>query len=151
MKYSFQDENFLYLGMEYLSGGDLMTFLMKKDILTEEEARFYIAEIIIAVDSAHKINYIHRDLKPDNVLLDSNGHIKLSDFGLCKFAEVIPNSINLRRSQKDPDLPPPSLVTISLERPGFKRKRELAFSTVGTPDYIAPEVFLHDGYDESVD
>ena len=61
-----------------------MTVLMKKDILTEEEAKFYIAELIMAVDSVHKMNYIHRDLKPDNVLIGKDGHIKLSDFGLCK-------------------------------------------------------------------
>lgn len=70
--------------MEYLPGGDLMTLLMKKDILTEDEAKFYIAESILAVDAVHKLNYIHRDLKPDNVLIDRNGHIKLTDFGLCK-------------------------------------------------------------------
>lgn len=80
-----------------------MTLLMKRDILTEEEAKFYAAEIILAIESAHKLNYIHRDLKPDNVILDANGHIKLSDFGLCKFAvsynqEIIPSSIMLRRS-----------------------------------------------------
>lgn len=61
-----------------------MTVLMKKDILTETEAKFYTAEIILAVDSVHKMNYIHRDLKPDNVLITKEGHIKLSDFGLCK-------------------------------------------------------------------
>lgn len=70
--------------MEYLIGGDLMTLLMKKDILSEEEAKFYIAEIILAVDSVHKMKYIHRDLKPDNILIGKDGHIKLSDFGLCK-------------------------------------------------------------------
>lgn len=70
--------------MEYIAGGDLMTLLMKKDILTEEESKFYIAELILAVDSIHKMNFIHRDLKPDNILIDSLGHIKLSDFGLCK-------------------------------------------------------------------
>lgn len=64
-----------------------MTLLMKKDIFTEQEAQFYMAESIIAVDSVHKLNYIHRDLKPDNILLESNGHIKLSDFGLCKYVE----------------------------------------------------------------
>jgi serine/threonine kinase 38 len=73
--------------MNYLAGGDLMTLLMKRDILSESESRFYIAEIILAVDSIHKANYIHRDLKPDNILIDNQGHIKLSDFGLCKHLE----------------------------------------------------------------
>lgn len=84
LKYSFQDDSYLYLVMSYLAGGDLMTLLMKKDILTESESRFYIAEIVLAVDSIHKANYIHRDLKPDNILIDNQGHLKLSDFGLCK-------------------------------------------------------------------
>ena len=61
-----------------------MTLLMKKDILSEPEARFYIAETILAIEAVHKMQYIHRDLKPDNILLDKEGHIKLSDFGLCK-------------------------------------------------------------------
>ena len=159
LKYSFQDTEYLYLCMEYLPGGDLMTLLMKKDIFTELEAKFYAAEIVLAIDSAHKLNYIHRDLKPDNVLLDTSGHIKLSDFGLCKFAEIVPNSIKLRRSQEDPSLPQPSLVTISsekvlfkpMDKSNYKRTRELAYSTVGTPDYIAPEVFTQQGYNETVD
>lgn len=85
LKCAFHDENFLYLVMEYLPGGDLMNLLMKKEILTEEEGRFYMAESILAVESVHKLNYIHRDLKPDNILIDAQGHCKLSDFGLCKF------------------------------------------------------------------
>ena len=87
LKYSFQDDYFLYLVMDYLPGGDLMNLLMKKDILTEEEARFYTAEMILAVDSVHKLNCIHRDLKPDNILIDKRGHIQLSDFGLSKIAD----------------------------------------------------------------
>lgn len=63
---------------------DLMTVLMKKDILSEEETKFYASELVLAIDSVHKMNYIHRDLKPDNILLAKDGHIKLSDFGLCK-------------------------------------------------------------------
>ncbi|CAN6551834.1 unnamed protein product [Malus baccata var. baccata] len=82
--YSFQDEEYLYLIMEYLPGGDMMTLLMRKDTLTEDEARFYIGETVLAIESIHKHNYIHRDIKPDNLLLDRNGHMKLSDFGLCK-------------------------------------------------------------------
>mmetsp|Transcript_13044 Transcript_13044/g.1996 ORF Transcript_13044/g.1996 Transcript_13044/m.1996 type:complete len:125 (+) Transcript_13044:383-757(+) len=84
LKYSFQDEKYLYLGMEYLPGGDLMTLLMRKDILSEDESRFYTAELILAVESVHGLGYTHRDLKPDNILIDNGGHLKLSDFGLCK-------------------------------------------------------------------
>ena len=62
-----------------------MSLLMRKEILTEDEGRFYMAEAVLAVESVHKLNCIHRDLKPDNILIDENGHCKLSDFGLCKF------------------------------------------------------------------
>lgn len=88
MKCSFQDDKNLYLVMEYLPGGDLMTLLMKKDILNESEAKFYMLELVLAVSSVHKLGFIHRDLKPDNILLDMQGHLKLSDFGLCKDAEL---------------------------------------------------------------
>lgn len=69
--------------MEFLPGGDMMTLLMKKDTLSEECTQFYIAETALAIDSIHKLGFIHRDIKPDNLLLDARGHIKLSDFGLC--------------------------------------------------------------------
>ena len=84
LKFSFQDQKYLYLGMEYLPGGDLMTLLMARDILPEEDAKFYAAEMVLAIESVHEMNCIHRDLKPDNVLIDKDGHIKLSDFGLSK-------------------------------------------------------------------
>lgn len=86
LRYSFQDENFLYLVMDFLPGGDLMSLLMNKNILSENESRFYIAELILAVESVHKLNCIHRDLKPDNILINKEGHIQLSDFGLSKLA-----------------------------------------------------------------
>lgn len=95
LKCSFQDEAYLYLVMEYLQGGDLMTLLMEKDILAEDLSRFYIAETILAIESVHNLNYIHRDLKPDNLIIGKDGHIKLSDFGLCKHAEIKPKSQNL--------------------------------------------------------
>jgi serine/threonine kinase 38 len=84
LKYSFQDEIYLYLVMEFCPGGDLMSLLINKDILSEEEARFYIAELILSVENVHKLKCIHRDLKPDNILIDKQGHLKLSDFGLSK-------------------------------------------------------------------
>ncbi len=70
--------------MDYLPGGDLMTLLMARDILTEEESRFYIAEMVLCIEAVHQQHCIHRDIKPDNVLIGTDGHIKLSDFGLCK-------------------------------------------------------------------
>ena len=69
-----------------------MNLLIKKDILSEEESRFYITEMILSIESVHGLDYIHRDLKPDNVLLDKDGHIKLTDFGLCKHAEIKANT-----------------------------------------------------------
>ena len=83
MFFSFQDPTNLYLVMEFLPGGDLMTLLMKEDTLSEEVAQFYMAETALAIEYIHSLNFIHRDIKPDNLLLDSKGHVKLSDFGLC--------------------------------------------------------------------
>jgi serine/threonine protein kinase len=84
LSYSFQDEINLYLVMELLQGGDLLGRLIQRNCLTEEEVRFYIAELAIAVNSVHEMNFVHRDLKPDNVLIDNHGHIKLTDFGLSR-------------------------------------------------------------------
>lgn len=81
--YSFQDRDNLYFVMDYIPGGDLMSLLIKMGIFSEELARFYIAELTLAVESVHKMGFIHRDIKPDNILIDKEGHIKLTDFGLC--------------------------------------------------------------------
>ena len=61
-----------------------MSLLMRRDILTETESRFYVAQTVLAIESLHTLSYIHRDIKPDNLLIDSEGHIKLTDFGLVK-------------------------------------------------------------------
>ena len=117
-----------------------MTLLMRKDILSEEESRFYIAETILAIESVHKHNYIHRDLKPDNILLDRDGHIKLTDFGLCKHAEIRSSSLT-QANTSDLSANFNQLKSVLEKKLGYRRSRKLAFSTVGTPDYIAPEVF----------
>lgn len=82
--HSFQDDQFLYMVMSYLPGGDLMSWLCEKEIFSVEATRFYMAELVLAVHSVHAMKYVHRDIKPDNVLLDAQGHVQLSDFGLCK-------------------------------------------------------------------
>ena len=179
LKYSFQDELFLYLVMDFLPGGDLMNLLMKKEILTEDEARFYTAEMILAVDSVHKLNCIHRDLKPDNILIDKNGHIQLSDFGLAKIADKTFFPLTIKDSvgpHKIINTPSDSITTVNTNstiktninvnnniskinqnqknknlKKFPKKNRLIAYSTVGTPDYIAPEVFSQNGYGEEAD
>jgi protein-serine/threonine kinase len=80
---SFQDSKHLYLVMEYMMGGDFLGLLLREDILEEEIAKWYIAEMILCVEEAHKLNWIHRDVKPDNFLIAPSGHLKISDFGLA--------------------------------------------------------------------
>uniref|UniRef100_A0AAY5EDT4 non-specific serine/threonine protein kinase n=1 Tax=Electrophorus electricus TaxID=8005 RepID=A0AAY5EDT4_ELEEL len=79
---AFQDERHLYLVMEFMPGGDLVTLTMNYD-LPESWARFYTAEVVLALDAIHTMGFIHRDIKPDNMLLDRSGHLKLADFGTC--------------------------------------------------------------------
>ncbi|XP_047661447.1 serine/threonine-protein kinase 38-like isoform X3 [Tachysurus fulvidraco] len=153
MFYSFQDKQNLYLLMEFLPGGDMMTLLMKKDTLTEEETQFYVAETVLAIDSIHQLGFIHRDIKPDNLLLDSKGHVKLSDFGLCtglkkahrtEFYRNLSHSLNTDFTSQN--------MNSKRKAETWKRnRRQLAFSTVGTPDYIAPEVFMQTGYNKLCD
>ena len=88
IKFAFQDENKLYIVSEFLQGGDMYFHMHHSNIqFTEEKAKFYIIEIILALEFLHQNNVIYRDLKPENILMDSNGHIKISDFGLSKILE----------------------------------------------------------------
>ena len=158
LKFSFQDQKFLYLGMEYLPGGDLMTLLMARDILPEEDAKFYAAEMVLAIESVHDMGCIHRDLKPDNVLIGRDGHIKLSDFGLSKKLDafldknnkLIFNQENKNFQNNNTNLSYAEQFRI-FKSMKSKKRREKAFSTVGTPDYIAPEVFKQNGYGQEID
>jgi len=160
MYYSFQDPISLYLIMEFLPGGDMMTLLMKKDTLSEEQTCFYIAETALAIDAIHQLGFIHRDIKPDNLLLDARGHIKLSDFGLCTglkkshrtdfyrdLSQMKPSDFsNIPRRSEE------GLNNSKRKAESWKKnRRQLAYSTVGTPDYIAPEVFLQTGYTSACD
>ncbi|KAH9931119.1 kinase-like protein [Epithele typhae] len=81
--YSFQDRDHLYLVLDYMGGGDLLNLLIERDVFEEDFTRFYVAEMVLAIESCHKHGFIHRDIKPDNFLFDPEGHIRLSDFGLA--------------------------------------------------------------------
>ncbi|EJD53736.1 AGC/NDR protein kinase [Auricularia subglabra TFB-10046 SS5] len=168
--YSFQDTAYLYLIMEFLPGGDLMSMLIKYDTFSEDVTRFYMAECVLAIEAVHNLGFIHRDIKPDNILIDKDGHIKLSDFGLSTGFHkqhdssyyqrlmdsangvvsptsaaqagrnsVMVNAIHLTMSKQE------TIATWKANR------RKLAYSTVGTPDYIAPEIFLQQGYGKECD
>ncbi|XP_022666618.1 ribosomal protein S6 kinase beta-1-like isoform X2 [Varroa jacobsoni] len=82
--YAFQTDGKLYLILEYLSGGELFMHLEREGIFLEDTACFYLAEITCALEHLHREGIIYRDLKPENILLDADGHVKLTDFGLCK-------------------------------------------------------------------
>jgi serine/threonine protein kinase len=120
LKSAFQDETNLYLVSEFMQGGDMFFHLHDGGIVTfsTEKTRFYIIELILALEFLHKNNMVYRDLKPENILLDAKGHVKITDFGLSKILE-------------DED--------------------DKAYTICGTPQYLAPEVLLRQGYDKMID
>ena len=120
IKSAFQDETNLYLVSEFMQGGDMFFHMHDGQIVTFDvkKTKFYIVELVLALESLHKNNMVYRDLKPENILLDNKGHIKLTDFGLSKILED---------------------------------EKDKAFTICGTPQYLAPEVLLKQGYDKSID
>ncbi|KAJ3083497.1 hypothetical protein HK102_001046 [Quaeritorhiza haematococci] len=183
--YSFQDQDHLYFVMEYLPGGDLLGLLIKLDVFEEEFAKFYAAEMVLAIEEAHKLGFCHRDIKPDNFLFTADGHIKLSDFGLATDLHWSHDSnyydqqrrVTYLQAQNtsdphllDKDIPPvspdsPDEATASGDNSSIftlpprdkvlqwrdQHRRNMAFSVVGTNNYIAPEVLLGTGYDKACD
>lgn len=84
---TFQDDRNLYMLLEYVIGGELFSHLRKAGRFTNDMTRFYAAEIVLAIEYLHSRDIIYRDLKPENLLLDSSGHIKITDFGFAKRVE----------------------------------------------------------------
>ncbi|ORY89478.1 kinase-like domain-containing protein, partial [Leucosporidium creatinivorum] len=181
LAYSFQDVDHLYLVMTFMSGGDLLTLLIDRDTFPEEMARFYIAEMVLAISETHRVlGAIHRDIKPDNFLFDSRGHIAISDFGLAtdfhwahdgayfdqqRRELLYKHGIDLegeggRRAPATPRFDEERLLNGALEgedKPGSvltwrdKNRRRLAYSVVGTNNYMAADVLRGYGYDQSCD
>lgn len=102
--FKFIYETFLCFVTEYMIGGDFGYFLHQYQALDESIAKFYLAELILAIDHLHSLNIIHRDLKPDNILLDQNGHIKLTDFGLSELGFTSHITDHALHSPKSPDI-----------------------------------------------
>lgn len=113
--YAFSTESHLFLVMEYFSGGDLASVIKKIKRLSVDAAQFYAAQLVLAVEHMHKNSFVHRDIKPDNILLDDVGHLKLSDFG----------------------------VAAVLDSSGQANGKEGRI--IGTPNYIPPEVVSSKG------
>lgn len=84
MHFAFQSPERLYFALDYVNGGDLFELLVKHERFTESQAKFYAAELILAIEHLHNQGFVYRDLKPENILIGSDGHIKLGDFGLTK-------------------------------------------------------------------
>jgi len=178
--YSFQDRDHLYLVLEYMGGGDLLNLLIERDVFEEDFTRFYVAEMILAIESCHRHGFIHRDIKPDNFLFDPEGHIKLSDFGLAtdlhwahdtsyyeqqrlhllhKHGIDLEDSIGIADGKKTKRMNPKDVELLMGGGEGQggiftwreKNRRKLAYSVCGTNSYMSPEVIRGHGYSYSCD
>jgi len=137
--YTFQTNQYLYIVMEYMKGGDFCNLLESIHALTEDAARFYLAQMILAVDYLHENGIIHRDLKPDNILIDGEGFIKLTDFGLSELNlntikqqydqsknKLTMNNLIASDSDSDCDGPPINLRNATLFKPISEFKKQEA-------------------------
>ncbi|KAJ5070339.1 cell cycle protein kinase dbf2-related [Anaeramoeba ignava] len=152
---SFQDDLCLYLVLEYIQGGDLKTLLSNLKILDEKVAVFYFAEMIVCLEEIHNFGLIHRDIKPENYLIDKDGHLKLTDFGLSADDHLYSTKLD-DLIQKNLEETKSHIYTISPRkrnhqalRKWHQKRRQKSF--VGSPGYVAPEIILQKQYGKEVD
>ena len=135
LHYAFQSATKLYLVLDYCPGGELFGHLQRVRRMSEDHARLYLAEIVLALEHLHSMGVVYRDLKPENILIDAGGHLRLADFGLSKRA--IFGDDNNSSGQ------PAGGVSAS--------GSGLTYTFCGTPEYMSPEVVLEQGHGAAVD
>jgi len=170
--WTFHYQNYICFVLEFMSGGDLASLLEEYGCLDKESAKFYFAELVLAVESLHKIGIVHRDLKPNNIMISSSGHIKLTDFGLSAQAVIkqknreafynqsIAEKIQQAWNQDSKNIfkfldegvewkdETPVSEKLGLEKKGKKSiNHKKVYRIVGTPDYMAPEIINGDDCD----
>lgn len=154
LKYAFQDKENLYLGMDFMPGGDFRTFLNNNQPLDSDAVKFYFAEMVLGVGAVHDLGYIHRDIKPENFLLSADGHVKLTDFGLaCGILSA--QNVNDKHSNYLRDMEIISKGSVSGSYIS-QQNAQVAYpvwarETVGSTDYMAVEVLQRRSYNKSVD
>jgi serine/threonine protein kinase len=125
---TYQDKNCIYFLTDFVQGGNLMRYMIKRDVLTHEECVFFAANIVSGLAYLHCKGFVHRDIKPENCLIGSDGYLKLCDFGMAK---RLPSTVQLPSGGTE-------VVT-------------LAFTMCGTPEFMSPEFVLSIGYNKSID
>lgn len=149
LHHSFQSDDYLYLCMEYCMGGEFFGALqsLKCKCISENDARFYAAEVTAALEYLHLMGYIYRDLKPENILLHASGHIMLSDFDLSKQSDGV-GAPTIVSSSKSNNFTPNNMPALDTKAciANFRTN-----SFVGTVEYIAPEVIRDKGHTSAVD
>jgi len=132
LAYAFQTKHKLYMVMDFVQGGDFFTFLRKVGRMKESWAQLYVCEIALALQALHDIDVVYRDLKPENVLMERDGHVKLTDFGLSRSFEMrdaLPDDMEKGRGAM-----------------GYTTR-----SFCGTEQYMSPEMLLQRGHTKAVD
>ncbi|XP_033271533.1 ribosomal protein S6 kinase alpha-4 isoform X2 [Orcinus orca] len=153
LHYAFQTDAKLHLILDYVNGGEMFTHLYQRQYFKEAEVRVYGGEIVLALEHLHKLGIIYRDLKLENVLLDSEGHVVLTDFGLSKeflTEEVSEGQSRPPASPCGPSLPGSRFMPGSAFLGGAEKER--TFSFCGTIEYMAPEIIRSkSGHGKAVD